>query len=295
MSNTDAMSRIVESRSWDKFHQMPPGREYEAYHHVSDSTQAVVYHSHPYFEIYFFISGHNQIVVEGLDKQLCRGDVLIFPPGVMHRNIHLGNEIPYERFYMYATRSFLNSVSTSDYDIPGTMKRMTRDEHYCFHIGEEDLEKLVAFADQVIREADGQEPAERLMNRYQFSTLLIRALSMMTSVDVIPQTDYSKGMGELIRYINLHVTEPLSLDDLANTFHVSKFYMLREFKNYTGISVHQYLIIRRIMVSQGMIRHGEKPREACYKCGFTDYSSYYRAFRARVGMSPEQYRKSVMQ
>ena len=88
---------------WDAFHQMPPGREFEAYHHVSDCPQAVVYHSHPYFEIYFFLSGHNRVVVEGLDVELRRGDVLIYPPGVMHRNIHLDATVPYERFFVYAT------------------------------------------------------------------------------------------------------------------------------------------------------------------------------------------------
>ncbi len=285
--------RMSGYKVWDEFHQMPPGREFEAYHNVSDTTQAVVYHNHPYFEIYFFLSGHNRIVVEGLDMKLSRGDVLIFPPGVMHRNIHLDAEVPYERFYMYATRDFLNAVSTTDYDIPGTLKKMTGNEHFSFHIEEEELEKLIDFADRIIEGSDLQKPAEKLINRYQFTTLLIQALSMMTSLEAMPQSDYSKGMGELIRYINLHATEPLSLDDLAGIYHVSKFYLLREFKNYTGITVHQYLIIRRILISQEMIRHGEKPKEACFKCGFMDYSSYYRAFRARVGMSPEQYRKSM--
>ncbi len=284
---------MIESSVWDKFHQMPPGREFEAYHHSSENVQAVVYHNHPYFEIYFFISGHNRIVVEGLDKQLVKGDVLIFPPGVMHRNIHLDDGVPYERFYLYATRDFLNAVSSPDYDIPGTLKKMTKNDHYYFHIEEAELDRLIPLADQVIEDSNLQTPAEKLINRFEFTTLLVRALNLMTSLEVIPQSDYSKGMGELIRYINQHITEPLSLDDLAHTFHVSKFYLLREFKNYTGISVHQYMIIRRILVSQEMIRHGEKPKEACYQCGFMDYSSYYRAFKARVGMSPEQYRKSV--
>ncbi len=284
---------MSEARVWDEFHQMPPGREFEAYHNVSYSTQAVVYHSHPYFEVYFFLSGHNRVIVEGLETILSRGDVLIFPPGTMHRNIHMDAEVPYERFYLYATRDFLNAVSTPEYDIPGTLKRMTRDEHFRYHIEEEDLVRLIDFTDQVIRGSELLSPTEKLINRYQFSTLLIQAMSLMTRAEVIPQNEYSRGMGELIRYINLHIAEPLTLDELANIFHVSKFYLLREFKNYTGITVHQYLIIRRILVSQQLIRHGEKPKDACYRCGFQDYSSYYRAFRTQVGMSPEQYRKSV--
>lgn len=278
---------------WNPDNQMPPGREFEAYHYVAKQAQAVVYHNHPFFEVFFFISGHTRIIVEGMDIQLSRGDVLIYPPGVMHRNIHMDALVPYERFYLYATRDFLNSVSALNYDIPETLEKMTQDDHYCFHVSEEDLQELTRQVDQVIADSDLSRPAEKLMNRYRFTSLLIQALNMMTSLDVIPQSEYSQGMGNLIRYINNHVTEPLSLDDLANTFHISKYYLLREFKSYTGISVHQYMLIRRILVSQDMIRHGAKPKEACFQCGFMDYSSYYRAFKARVGVSPEQYRQNV--
>lgn len=286
---------MMKRTYWDSERQMPPGREFEAYHFSAQYMHPVVYHSHPFFEIYFFISGHNRIVVEGLDVELSKGDALIFPPGVMHRNIQMDALAPYERFYLYATRDFLNAISTVDYDIPETLEKMTRDDRYCFHIEKSNLDGLILLTDQVIKGSELQTPSDRLINRFQFSTLLIQALSMMTSVDVIPQSDYSRGMGDLIRYINLHATEPLSLDDLADVFHVNKYYLLREFKSYTGISVHQYIIIRRIQVSQQMIRHGTKPKEACFQCGFTDYSSFYRSFRARVGMSPEQYRQSAQE
>ena len=278
---------------WDPQHQMPQGREFEAYHYVAQHAQAVVYHNHPYYEFFFFLSGHTRIVVEGLDVRLARGDVLIYPPGVMHRNIHLDALVPYERFYLDATREFLNSISTPDYDIPGTLEKMTRDEHYCFRVEEKDLEQLISLVDKVISGSERTRPAEKLINRAMFTTLLIQGLNMMTSLDVLPQDDYSRGMGDLIRYINQHATEPLSLDDLADTFHVNKYYLLREFKSYTGISVHQYMMIRRILFSQEMIRRGAKPKDACFQSGFMDYSSYYRAFKARVGMSPEQYRQSM--
>ena len=278
---------------WDHTNQMPLGREYEAYHFVGSNASPVVSHSHSFFEIFFFVSGHTRIVVEDMDFKPARGDVVIYPPGVMHRNIQLDTQVPYERFCLYATRAFLTSVSTVDYDIPGMLERITRDGQYCFHVGEEDLNRLIHQVDQLITGSDLQKPEDKILNRYQFVTFLIRAMGMMTSLEVVPQNDLSRGMSDLIRYIILHVTEPLSLDDLANAFHVSKFYMLREFKSYTGISVHQYVMIRRIQVSQDLIRHGAKPKDACFHSGFMDYSSYYRAFKARTGMSPEQYRQSV--
>ncbi len=278
---------------WDRANQMPPGREFEAYHFVDTQTQPVFYHSHPHYEIYFFLQGHSRIIVEGLDLKPVRGDALIYPPGIMHRNIHLDSEIPYERFYLFARREFLQSISSAEYDLPGTLEKMTRNDRYFYHVGQEDLQELIRLTDETIAASELSGPADRLINRSRFTILLIRALTMMSGQEVMPQSDYNKGMSSLIRYVNRHITTPLTLDDLAETFHVSKYYLLREFKNYTGISVHQYLIIRRIQVSQEMIRQGIKPKEACFQCGFSDYSSYYRAFRGRVGMSPEQFRQAV--
>lgn len=284
---------MTPRRVWDRANQMPPGREFEAYHFVDTAAQPVFYHSHPHYEIFFYLHGHSRIVVEGLDFQPGRGDVLIYPPGIMHRNIHLDNTIPYERFYFFARREFLQSISSEDYDIPGTIEEMTRNDQYYFHVEEEDLRQLIAMTDEVIEASEDRNPAAKLINRNRMSILLIRALSMMTGRGALPQSEYSKGMSRLIRYINQHAMEPLSLDDLANAFFVSKYYILREFKKYTGITIHQYLIIRRILIAQELIRQDVKPKDACLQCGFSDYSSFYRAFRARTGVSPEQYRQSI--
>ncbi len=283
---------MTQGRVWDRSNQMPPGREFEAYHFVDTTAQPVFYHNHPHYEIFFYLQGHSRIVVEGLDFQPGRGDVLIYPPGIMHRNVHLDTLIPYERFYFFARREFLQSVSALDYDIPGTIEQMTRNDQYCFHVEEEDLKQLIMLTDRVIEASEDQHPAAKLINRSRMTILLIQALSMMTSRGIQPQSEYSRGMSRLIQYINRHAMEPLTLDDLAGAFYVSKYYILREFKRYTGITIHQYLIIRRVLIAQELIRQGVKPKDAGARCGFSDYSSFFRAFKARTGVSPEQYRQS---
>lgn len=285
---------MKERRVWDRGNQMPPGREFEAYHFVDTVAQPVYYHNHQHYEIYFYIRGHSRIIVEGLDLKPVRGDVLIYPPGIMHRNIHLDTEIPYERFYFFARREFLQSISAADYDIPGTLERMTENDHYYFHVEEEDLRQLIQMTDQVIEASEQTLPAEKLMNRNRMSILLIRALTMMTSRDVMPQGEYSRRMSAVIRYINQHAMEQLTLDQLEEVFYSSKYVLMRNFKNYTGISIHQYLLIRRILIAKELIEQGAKPKDVSEQCGFSDYSSFYRAFKARMGVSPEQFRQETL-
>ena len=273
---------------------MPPGREFEIYHYAEYELQPVWYHEHPYYEIYFFVQGHNRIIVEGIDIQPQRGDVFIYPPGTMHRCIHLDNKIIYERFYFYASPDFLQAISSAEFDVPKTNAQMTRNDHYYFHVNSEDaLQKLIQKSDEVIAASDGLLPADKLMNRFRMGQLLIEAMTLLTTNEVMPQSEYSSRMSALIHYVNRHAAEQLSLDQLGEIFFTSKFVLMKEFKEYTGITIHQYLITRRVLMGQEMMQQGMKPNEAALRCGFQDYTSFYRAFKTRTGISPEQYRQNM--
>ncbi len=285
---------MADRRVWDRGNQMPLGREFEVYHCMDVVTQPVYYHSHPHYEIFFYVHGRSRIVVEGLDLLPVKGDVLIYPPGVMHRNIHLDSSIPYERFYFFVTRHFLHTVSTSDYDLPATLARMTENNHFFFHVDEEQLAALLEMADQTIEASELLSPAERMINQNRFCMMLVRALTMMAPVEAQPQSEHNRRMSELIRFINKHVSEPITLDRLAGEFFISKYVLMRDFKKFTGMSVHQYLIDRRILTAKELITRELKPRDVSLQCGFVDYSSFFRAFRARVGISPEQFRAAVL-
>lgn len=270
---------------------MPAGREFELYHYAEDVLQPVWYHEHDYYEIYFFVSGHARIIVEGTDIRPQKGDAFIYPPHTMHRCIHEDTDIIYDRFYFYARPTFLQSISSAEYDIPQTIASMTRDDHYYFHVEDGDLQELIRRTDEMIAASESLRPADKLLNRFRMGEALLQALSMFKAGEAVPQSEYSSRMSALLHYINQHAGEQISLDQLQEQFFVSKFVLMKEFKEYTGISIHQYLLTRRVLMAQEMIQQGMKPNEAAVNCGFQEYTSFYRAFRSRTGISPEQYRQ----
>ena len=281
----------MKKNVWDRGHQMPQGREFEVYHYAENELQPVWYHEHDYYEIYFFVSGHNRIIVEGIDIQPQKGDAFIYPPHTMHRCIHQDNDIVYERFYFYARPAFLQSISSVDFDIPETIARITKNDHYYFHVEDHALTELIRMTDEMIAASESLQPADKLLNRFRVGQFLIQALTMFKAGEVVPQSEYSSRMSALLHYINQHAGEQISLDQLQEQFFVSKFVLMKEFKEYTGISIHQYLLTRRVVMAQELIQQGMKPNEAAVKCGFLEYTSFYRAFKARTGISPEQYRQ----
>ncbi len=115
-------------------------------------------------------------------------------------------------------------------------------------------------------------------------TEIIVLLSASDGEDTIAQ---NKGLGSrLSKYIDSNLTDNLSLDALSRAFFVSKYHLCRAFKAYNGISVHEYIIKKRVLLSKQLIEAGEAPSGVAYKVGFGDYSAFYRAYVKLTGKSP---------
>ena len=92
-------------------------------------------------------------------------------------------------------------------------------------------------------------------------------------------------------YINNHLDEDLSLDHLASFFYASKYHISHVFKDNMGISLHQYILKKRLQASKNGILSGIPFGELYHQYGFSDYTSFYRAFKKEFGLSPKEFRE----
>lgn len=101
----------------------------------------------------------------------------------------------------------------------------------------------------------------------------------------------NEKINQVLLYINENLTDNFSLDNLAGRFYTSKYYLSRQFKQFTGLSLYQYIMKKRLIMSRNLLRDGSPVMDACMQSGFNDYSNFLKAFKREFGKNPRQYMK----
>lgn len=92
-------------------------------------------------------------------------------------------------------------------------------------------------------------------------------------------------------WLEANQRQRITLEDMARQLYVSKSTLSQIFHKRLGVSVHRYLIQRRLISAKTLILEGTALEEVGTRVGFSDYSTFYRAFRQEYGISPRQFRK----
>ena len=109
-----------------------------------------------------------------------------------------------------------------------------------------------------------------------------RAFALKSRVDEYPQSQ----AGKMVSYVNRHLFEPISVSTLAEHFYLSSSQFGRIFKAATGAPPWEYIVRKRLTVAKEEIRNGLSAQKAAEKCGFGNYSAFYRAYVGHFGCSP---------
>ena len=73
--------------------------------------------------------------------------------------------------------------------------------------------------------------------------------------------------------------------------YMNKFHLMRKFKQHTQMTLMEYLKKKRLMIARNLIAEGEPIQTIYRRCGFEDYTNFYRAFKSIYAMSPREYKQ----
>ena len=100
-------------------------------------------------------------------------------------------------------------------------------------------------------------------------------------------------VNQVIQYIGLHFAEDISCDSIADKMYISKYYLGKLFKETVGITLWNYIINRRLLNFNDLVRKNESVEQACSKSGFHNYSNFYKLYKKRMGISPQEFKRSI--
>lgn len=91
-------------------------------------------------------------------------------------------------------------------------------------------------------------------------------------------------------YLIAHMAEATDFQTLARHVGLSAWHLIRVFRKATGLTPHAWLVDRRVHYARELLRAGESPSHIAPHCGFADQAHLTRSFKARLGVTPGQYR-----
>jgi len=230
-------------------------------------------HCHLFYEIYYFISGDVDYMVEGKIYHPAPNSVLLLKPGSAH-----GVKINREDYKRYAFHFMPDVIPLEHRDI--LLSPFFDDNIYYENVD------LISSFDAVLDAGDLHKSIRDIAVTCKFESLLTEIFSL--GIHNKDKEINPHSAEKIVSYLNEHLTENINLETLANIFFISKSQLNRIFRKSMNITVGNYISLKRIYLARQLMLEGSSAEEAALQSGYKDYSTFYRTYKKIMGYAPTQ-------
>lgn len=237
-------------------------------------------HTHDVYELYFFISGDGKYFVEGTIYPMKPNDLLIMKKAETHALI-INSKQPYERIVINFNAE--------------AVFREVRDK-LCAFLDNRPLGRNNKYSHTLLKNTNWDYylnkicTAKTLAQKRLYLTTLLSELAETDNTDSKQRTQQD-NFTEILGFINENLTKPLSLEQICARFYISRAQLNRRFKKMTGQTAWEYISTKRLILAKELLKSGEAPTKVYAKCGYNEYCSFFRAYKAKFSVSPKDERK----
>lgn len=263
--------------------------DYEIYHYRDEQEPHVSLHFHDFYECYLLLSGSLSYQIESASFSVRPGDLLLIGPNHLHRPLFTEAGEPYERIVLWLSRAFVERLSSESTDLSAcfSTKRLG-----VIRLGGTQREQITRALFDLLSASESEQFGRDVLCRSLAANLLV-LLNRVSGGEPerLPKADVrvSPLVKRVSGYLDAHIAEDVSLDELSRTVFLSKYHLERRFKQETGVSIYRMLLQKRMIRARNLMRNGQPLIQVALACGFSEYSGFYKAFRSEYGMSPREY------
>ena len=238
--------------------QVMTERYYEFHHSYNETPPTVEFHQHPFYEIFFFISGNVNYIIEGRSYKLRPGDILLTSNADIHRpEVRPGR--PYERIVIWLADDFFDHLKRfSGEDFTACFTDAALKDYRLIRPDDGTLIRLRQLCEQMSDAKFSKKLGSAALTQAYLIEFLVRVCRAYYDTPESVKNDITEDekVNQVIGYINENLADSLSLDNLAGRFYISKFYLSRRFKQFTGLTIYQYIMKKRLITARNMLRAG---------------------------------------
>lgn len=249
------------------------------YIEFSNKNLNYLFHYHEEIEIAYVESGRICGFSASDEINLSEGDICIFMPGEIH------NFISTEDNNLYIIKINANSyIENINFGSIRLASNKISPSHKDYDVFFEIIKNI--HSEYTKKEAGYEFKIRSLKNN--FLAHLIRNTEYKT---IAPDKNIYL-LTEINKFIETNYSDKIILEDVAERFHMSKYYFSHTFKNLTGKSFISYLTLFRVEKATVLLTYSDKSMsDIAFECGFGNIRSFNRMFKETLNITPLKYKK----
>ena len=240
-----------------------------------------VQHTHNCSELFYVIEGQGQFLIEDQTYPVSVNDLVIVNPNVSHTEVSL-NASPLRYIVLGVEGLELTATNGND------------NTNFCIVNFKTFRENILLCLQNMLSEIENKHTGYEIICQDLMEILIVmlgRQTNFATILAPISKKT-SRLCGSTKRYIDSHYQENITLDQLAEVCHVSKYHLAHAFTEEYGISHINYLISKRIAEAEHLLKTTDFSLNLISNTtGFSSSSYFAQIFRKQKGMSPTEFRK----
>ena len=255
-------------------------------------------HCHDGYEVLMMKRGNVGMQIEDRTITLQPGDIVLIPPYVFHFACQQSSDT-YCRVVLNMKETVIQSLIARDESYRHITDVFYQTPDYHIHVTGSTLRQLIDIAGALEAASGSKADAygANILSKSLLSIILVILNRQAASsvAPILPQTQapsMPKVVTDVIHYVDQNLAGDLSVSGIAESVHLNSVYLTRLFRQYSGLSLQQYIIEKRLAEAKRMLRNGQSPTDVCYACGFNNYSNFSRTFTNHVKISPRQYQEN---
>jgi len=267
------------------------------YNYRTTGAFDAVFHSHPYYEVYYFHEGKCNYLIGDQIYNLAPGDLIIMYGMTLHCP-KIDPDVPYVRSIVHFEPAILRPYLSLPRALP-VLQPFEQFKNYRLSLRGEDkaeAERILLLMDGYQRKGDAVS-AGRLMLAFVDLLYFVydSCLKPLNERREFP-SEKEKTVQDVIALLETRYTDDdLNMESLQKELHLSKSYLAKIFKEVTGATIFEYVYRKRVNEAKilFLLEPGLAVTDTAFRLGFKHLAHFSRLFKQQTGMTPERYRKAM--